>query len=215
MKTSKNHLFLTFAFFLFTVSLTAQTTVGIRAGTNSSTLAIEFPDQNGFSPFDAEGLNLGVFLNVPLGKKLSIQPELNYNQKVFSIFDIKLPGVPRIKTDLAFNAIDLSLLAKYRMGKNKFGFSVAAGPSLNVLVDGAYKFQGDGNRNKEKIQLSSLGMDHLEMGVVCGIGFDYQVGPGKVILDIRHNLGLTDVFYSTSADQNQSTAVSIGYAIKL
>jgi len=215
MKTSKSHLFLSFAFFLFTLSLTAQTSIGVRVGSNSSTLAAELPGQNGFGSFDAEGLNLGVFLNVPLGKKLSLQPEVNYNHKAFSIFDFKLPGVPRIKADLAFNAIDVSLLAKYRFGNKKFGFSIAAGPSLNVLVDSAFKFQTDGNSTREKIPLSDLAMDHLEIGAVCGIGVDFQVGPGKLVLDIRHNLGLTDVFYSSDAIQNQSTAVSIGYAIKL
>ena len=215
MKTSKSLLILSITFFLFTLSLNAQTTIGLRSGVNFSTLIIEGPDINGSSSFDANGINLGAFLNIPVGKKFSIQPEFTYDRKSTSLFNFNLSGEPSFKANLIFNSIDLSVLAKYRFGNEKLGFSILAGPSLNTLINAAFKMKAGGSSVKVKIPFNGLGMDRLEMGAIFGTAFNYQIGPGKMILDVRYNLGLTDIFYGTGVTRNQSIGFSLGYAIKI
>jgi len=212
MKTSKSLLLIFIGILLFTANLTAQKEVGLRTGINFVTFGPDDFFNNTFNS-NAKVGNLTLFMDMPIGKKFSFQPELSYNQKGLNFFDFSFPGSPNIKTDLVLNYLDANLLAKYRFGGEKFGFSIAAGPSIGFLLDGHFKVKAAGERSKEKLNFDDRGWDRFELGAVFGGSLDYKLGPGKLIFDARYNLGLSDI--GGSGIKNRGVGLSLGYAIKL
>lgn len=141
------------------------------------------------------GFQGGVGLNIPTGAGgFSVQPEINFVGK-----GTKLEFAGR-KTDLELNYLELPVLAKYSFGP----VYINAGPSIALMIDKENKF----------IQNYGSAPTKFEFGVQMGAGIALPVGPGKIIVDGRYALGLTDVSKSAGI-KNRGIMASLGYAIPL
>lgn len=136
---------------------------------------------------------VGVKFNTNI-QNFSIQPELNYIGKGTRLKN------GNIKTDLDLNYLELPVLAKYSFGP----VFVNAGPSIGLLMD------------KESKVIKNYGekLKKLDFGVQMGAGVAVPLGIGKVIVDARYNLGLSDLGKQTSI-KNRGIIASVGYAIPL
>lgn len=138
----------------------------------------------------------GLGVNIQTGlQNFSVQPEVNFISK----------GT-RIKNHFGnqtynFNYIEIPVLAKYSFGP----VYVNAGPSIGFLVGKSDKIKAAYGKTKT-----------LDFGLQMGAGVAIPAGPGKLIVDGRYNLGLSNISDEKGVNvKNRGFAVSLGYAIPL
>lgn len=138
----------------------------------------------------------GLGVNIQTGlQNFSVQPEVNFISK----------GT-RIKNHFGnqtynFNYIEIPVLAKYSFGP----VYVNAGPSIGFLVGKSDKIKAAYGKTKT-----------LDFGLQMGAGVAIPGGPGKLIVDGRYNLGLSNISDEKGVNvKNRGFAVSLGYAIPL
>lgn len=162
-----------------------------KAGINIATQSIK--GMNGEK--SKVGFQGGVGLNIKTGLGgFSVQPEVNYiskGTKIKNNFG---------EQDYNFNYIEVPVLAKYSFGP----VFVNAGPSI--------AFQMGKN---DKVRSAYGKTKSIDFGIQMGAGVAIPVGPGKMILDGRYNLGFSDIADNNLDVKNRGIAVSLGYAIPL
>lgn len=138
----------------------------------------------------------GLGVNIQTGlQNFSVQPEVNFISK----------GT-RIKNHFGnqtynLNYIEIPVLAKYSFGP----VYVNAGPSIGFLVGKSDKIKAAYGKTKT-----------LDFGLQMGAGVAIPAGPGKLIVDGRYNLGLSNISDEKGVNvKNRGFAVSLGYAIPL
>lgn len=184
-------LMLVSAFALCVIGAKAQTVELIpKAGINIARQSI--------SGIDGEkgkvGFQGGLGVNFQMANSnFSIQPELNFVSKGTKIKSGQL------KSDLNVSYLELPLLAKYTFGP----VYVNAGPSLGLRL------------GQNKVSEASYGeLKRLDFGVQMGAGISVPLGLGKIILDGRYALGLSDVSdIAATKIKNKGVMISAGYAI--
>ena len=138
----------------------------------------------------------GLGVNIQTGiKNFSIQPEVNFISK-----GTKFKNSFGNET-YNFNYIEVPVLAKYSFGP----VYVNAGPSIGFLMG-----------KSDKIKAAYGNTKTIDFGVQMGAGIAIPAGPGKMIIDGRYNLGLSNISDEKGIDvKNRGFAVSLGYAIPL
>lgn len=138
----------------------------------------------------------GLGVNIQTGiKNFSVQPEVNFISK-----GTKFKNSPGNET-YNFNYIEVPVLAKY-----SFGLAyVNAGPSIGFLMG-----------KNDKVKAAYGKTKSIDFGLQMGAGVAIPAGPGKVIVDGRYNLGLSNISDEKGVDvKNRGFAISLGYAIPL
>lgn len=125
----------------------AQVTLGPRVGLNLSTVAVDLKDAGDeFDPESRIGGQVGVALNVPMGK-LALQPALLISQKGFTAQE---KSTAQYKTSLEqkmrLTYLEVPLNLVFTTGGTE-GFQVFAGPYLGVGVGGRYSIKGSWSYN--------------------------------------------------------------------
>ncbi|GGE93657.1 Outer membrane protein beta-barrel domain-containing protein [Chishuiella changwenlii] len=137
---------------------------------------------------------VGVNINTGLGN-FSVQPEVNFISKGTKL------NTPIGKREFNLNYLEVPVLAKYSFGP----VYVNAGPSIG--------FQMGKNDN---VKAAYGKTKTIDFGLQMGAGVALPVGPGKIILDGRYNLGLSDIADTNIAKiKNRGVAISLGYAYSL
>ena len=170
----------------------AQTTVGLRAGLNTSfwtgTDAADTDPRLGFTG--------GLAARYAVSPSLGIQGEVLYSQK-----GVQEPEIGTYKLD----AVDIPVLVRVGVPLSPFADAgVFAGPTVSIPVKSTFDYEGDA---------LSADLD-AKTGVGVTVGADYYAGP--VGVDLRYTAGLTDVFDpdipATYIDvKNQVFSVTLGY----
>lgn len=179
------------AFMLFFVGIKAQNVEIIpKAGINIATQSMKGDKKA------KVGFQGGVGINFLTGLSgFSVQPELNFISKGASF------KTTSGREKLNLNYLELPVLAKYSFGP----VYLNAGPSLGLRLG-----QGD----KEKATYGA--MKKLDFGLQMGGGVAIAAGLGKIILDARYVLGLTNISDVKGVNiKNRGVQVSVGYAIPL
>lgn len=138
----------------------------------------------------------GLGVNIQTGvKNFSVQPEVNFISK----------GT-KFKNSFGnhtynFNYIEIPVLAKYSFGP----VYVNAGPSIGFLMG-----------KNDRIKAAYGKTKSVDFGLQMGAGVALPAGPGKIIVDGRYNLGLSNISDEKGLDvKNRGFAISLGYAIPL
>lgn len=165
----------TFAFAQSTSTSTEATTpststskikFGLKAGLNVSNLSNM--DMNSKAGFYG-----GVFVNIPVAKDFSIQPEVLY-----SATGAKEKGVSNAKLNLEY--LSVPVMFQYKALPN---FYVEAGPQFNFLIDARLK-------KSESTSLLKNGTQSFDFGIGLGAGYYITKNIG---INVRYTAGLSDI----------------------
>lgn len=183
--------------------------IGARAGYNYSTLRGDVAKDT-----DAKGLsgyNVGLFVEVPVTDRFSVQPEVQYSTQGAK-WEGKLLGDRKLKLQY----INVPVLAKVYVAD---GLNLQAGPQLGFKTGANWEYDSKLFSNTTKINLDDA-VSGFDFGLVFGAGYKTPVG---LTIDARYDLGLTNVFdkdneslktLSVSNDndfKNGVFSVSLGY----
>ena len=152
------------------------------------------------------GLYLGATVEIPLGKKFSIQPEILYSSqgikgKALVNYPSLVPGtMPVVYAEHKLDYIKIPILAKLYLAKN---FSFEIGPSFNFLVNDKFTY------------LSSTQTDLAEKFELGGIvGLSYKV-KSNVVVNANYLNGFSNVLKSPFENsKSYGFSVGVGYLFK-
>lgn len=203
-------------------TLSAQTlTFGFKTGVGLSKFNEKISNEIRYKP----GFSFGNFLNIRIYKKLSIQAELNFEQKgqirkaiitYTSIESIDGIATLNLKTKNKLDYITFPVLIKIRFG-NKIKAFVNTGPYLAFLLcENTYINSEPASRqlividNREEFKNS-------EIGLIGGGGIQIPLKENLYLLiDGRYNYGLTDIYVNDNIEiKNRSFGISAGIIIPL
>jgi len=152
------------------------------------------------------GLYLGATVEIPLGKKFSIQPEILYSKQgvkgnVF-LYYLYNPGqsIPPPAADHQLDYIKIPVLAKMYLANN---FSLEIGPSFNFLVNDKFTY------------LSSTQTDlaeKFELGGIVGLSYKLK---SNFVVNANYINGFSNVLKSPFENQKSyGFSIGIGYLFK-
>ena len=196
----------------FATSINAQVTFGVRAGLNLANVTIsEEGSTIDITPDSRPGITVAGIVNIGITEAFSVQPEVHYIQKGYKL-DIDF-GFGSSKVNFGLNYLDIPIHAKYQFGGGEnIGGYVLAGPVLGYALGGKVESCLDGDCETETLKFDddAEGFNRTEFGLSLGGG----VNIGKIFVDLRYVLGLSDL--SEDPDQDGSTKnkgfqIGVGY----
>ena len=175
----------------------ASASIGVKGGFHFATQR-----QGGATQKGAQmGFFAGVFFPMTMNPFFTVQPEVMIIQKG-SKKEIGDWYVYDVTTKLV--CIDAAVISKIHPFEIKgikpcFLF----GPYASFIIGGKYDY---GNSTE-----TIADYNKLEAGFVFGAGADFVLGTSKVAVDLRYNLGWTDVHKVPSSIWNRGVLVSAGF----
>lgn len=194
----KTKLSILLALVLFTQAAMAQFHLGIKGGVNISKVAGKaFRDEFRY------GYHAGGFMEIGLGGKLGIQPEVLFNQyqtRADSSFSHVYQGALNISNyqNVTLNYLSIPLLLNYKLGSL---LSLQAGPQYGVLID----------QSKNLVQNGKDAFKNGDFSLVGGA----QIHISKIRLQGRYFVGLNNVSDISKQNKwkNQGFQLSLGLAL--
>ncbi len=199
---------LTLLILLSPLTSTAQVAVGPQAGTVFSWM--EFYDdgdavQDHIPTTNSRiGFGFGVLVDIPVGTKFHLQPELAFRQKGYE----ETPRMPFGFSDEEFmwryDHLDLGLFVRFHPGGTRDGFMLLAGPSVNRLLGMRVRdanvtpFEPDYPLNWQTGPVQALdpgwlGFALMDVAMNVGIGNLFESGGTRLMLELRYQHGLANV----------------------
>ncbi|HUQ97557.1 MAG TPA: porin family protein [Chitinophagaceae bacterium] len=176
----------------------AQFKLGIKAGTNITKIeGAAFKDEFNY------GYHAGAFVEIGLGKKFGIQPEILLNQvksRVDSSFSHIYQNAVDFNTykDVKLKYLSIPLVLNYKVGNI---LSLQAGPQFGILMNGDKTLMQNGKEAFKSGDFSMLG--------------GAQINISKLRLTGRYVVGLNNI--NDIGDQNkwnnQGFQLSLGLAL--
>ncbi|KMQ58789.1 hypothetical protein ACM40_17560 [Chryseobacterium sp. BLS98] len=198
-------------------------TFGVKAGFNGSTLTKSSGEYDNDTKLKA-GFNAGVFANIPVAEKFSIQPELLFNQigskgedkyKFYSSYQI---FTQEYDYKLTLNYIALPVMVQYNILPQLY---VEAGPEFGILLGGKSKGEStytetSGNTTTTGTQTYS---NKIPMGLYNKFNFGIGIGAGyyftqNLAATARFTAGITDIIKDNPGDAIRNNVFQIGLAYK-
>jgi hypothetical protein len=180
----KTKLSLLIAFVIFAQAAMAQFNLGIKAGANLTKI-----EGKTFKEEFSYGYHVGGFAEIGLGGKLSIQPEVLFNQyqtRVDSNFSNVYKNALNFSDnkEIKLNYLSIPILANYKLGNS---LSLQAGPQFGILL----------NQEKDLLENGKEAFDNGEFSLLGGA----QLNISKFRLTGRYMIGLNNI--NDIEDQNK------------
>ncbi len=194
----KTKLFFLLATVVLTQAAMAQFNLGIKGGANITKI-----DGKSFKDEFRYGYHLGGFAEIGLGGKLSIQPEVLFNQyqtRVDSTFKSVYQNAFNFSdnNDVKLNYLSIPVLVSYKLGS---ALSLQAGPQFGILMNGDKNLLENGKEAFDKGEFSMLGGAQLNISKLRVTG-RYIVG-----LNNLNDIGDKNEW------KNQGFQLSLGFAL--
>ena len=193
----KSLIFVLFASVLFAQSAMAQLDFGIKLGANVTKV-----EGRSFRDEFRYGYHAGGFVNIGLGGKLSVQPEVlfnQYNTRVDTTFTAIYSNALDFSNyrDIKLNYLTIPVILNYKLGNV---ISLQAGPQFGILID----------QNKNLLENGKEAFEAGELSVLGGL----QASLAKFRVTGRYFVGLNDINDIDDQNQwkNQGFQVSVGFA---
>jgi hypothetical protein len=189
--------------------------VGINFGSWSgdatqfgNTLANEMNQQSGFSGFKFSpkarvGLSMSGFIEFPVHKSLSLQPELAYNQRGITFSgdgNISASG-ESYHTDMDMNYqwdyLDFTLVAKYYLTEENKRPYLLFGPGLGYVISSGINVSATVDGESDSQSESIDGVKKIDANLNVGAGIDFSE---SIRLEVRYSRGIL-----TLLDESSST----------
>lgn len=201
--------------FCFPVFLTAQVELGFRAGLNMSNADLRTTNGDLLEAAKINGVNMGLFANIQIGKILALQPEVTFSQKGFKT----TWNASDSSTTLNTNYLDMPLMLEvgFPLG-DKVKFFANAGPNVSYLLNAEEQFYdaANGETMTTPFDFDEENLERLDVGVNFGGGFSIRFQRWKYTLDARYNMGLKEIMATENAmdfankAKHRVTNISVG-----
>lgn len=194
----KTKLSLLIACVLVMQAASAQFHLGIKAGSNITKI-----DGKSFKDEFRYGYLLGGFAEIGLGGKLSVQPEVLYNQYQ-SMVDSSFKAIyqnafnPSYNSNIKLNYLSIPLMLNYKLGSL---LALQAGPQFGILLD----------HNKTLFQNGKDAFDKGDFSLAGGL----QIKISKLRLGGRYVIGLNNINDFDEKDKWKSQAVQLSVGLAL
>lgn len=180
--------------------------LGVKGGLNFSNFRVDEIADNNIKA----GLNLGLFVRMPVSPTVSIQPELLYSSKGSKLrYDNFLQGEGEYRFN--FNYLELPVLGVFSIGEN---FNIQAGPYIAYLSSVNITDMEEDGSIQGIADLRESSFNRLDYGLAAGIGFDFN----GFIAGARYTYGLNEVGKSnnlsgqlTNNSKNSVATIFIGF----
>ena len=196
---------------VFTVSSHAQS-VGPKVGINIASWAGDDQFDDDFFTSNTV-FQFGAVAELPLTDQLSLQPELLFFQKGFGT-ETSFLGVTST-TDNRLNYLEIPVLGKFFLTDGPTQIFVTAGPSFGFGLGGKAIRESGGDTEEVDIDFEEDELSVLDLSLSIGAGAQAEVGPGKVFVDIRYLMGLTNVDDAPENEQidifNRGIGIAAGF----
>ncbi|MDB5251417.1 MAG: PorT family protein [Flaviaesturariibacter sp.] len=176
----------------------AQFKLGVKAGTNISKI-----DGKSFKEEFGYGYLLGGYVNVGLGSKLSVQPEVLFSQsqskvdnQFSTIYQDAFADASSGKVKL--NYLSIPIVLDYRLNKL---LSLQAGPQFSILM----------NKDKNLLQNGKAAFDNGDLSVLGGA----NIHLGKLNVTGRYGVGLNNLNDIDDKDKWKSQSIQLSLGITL
>lgn len=150
------------------------------------------------------GFNAGLFFEIPVNDKFSIQPELLYSAQG-SKSEGNFEGYD-IDATLKLNYINVPVMFKYKVANN---FSLEAGPYAGILASAKVKVKVDGYGSdtasvKDEFKSADFGL---------GFGMNYEFSD-VIFANLRYQAGLTQIGDTGGDDDVKNSVFQIGLGFR-
>lgn len=169
----------------FTTSLMAQLSIGPRVAVNFANVAFEEDEED---TQNLLGFAFGAAAEIGINDMFAVQPEVLFSQHGFS-FEEDLSG-SSFDFDVVLNYVQIPVLGKLKFGSDAVGINVLAGPHVGFGIgDVTFKAEDE----EESASWEDTGFQKFDFGITGGVGVSFAAGPGKLGLDLRYQLGLSNI----------------------
>lgn len=212
------------AFVAMACNVSAQVRIGVKAGFNSATVTnLESITLGNLSDIDdIPGFQVAGIFEFNLGGSFALQPELSFVRQNFDFNPQDLQDSTNVYgfKQLVTDYFQVPVLGKVGIGSGNLGFYLNAGPSLGYLLS-ATNVDSE-NDTEEELDLDSLEdvINRFDLGLNMGGGVSLKMGPGKLYLDFRYDMGLNEFINNVNnqeleALQGRDYSVSLMYLINI
>ncbi|MFA9187862.1 porin family protein [Flavobacterium sp. FBOR7N2.3] len=197
------------AVFAFGITNAQEVKFGIKGGLNLSSWS---GDTEGVNLKYKPGFNGGMFADVKLSEKVSLQPEVLYSLVGTKVdnFTIDLDG-NEFTGDVNFNMsyIYVPVMLKLNVAEK---FNLEVGPQVGFLVSAKSVVQIEGNSQEIKNDIKEI-FNTVDFGVNFGAAYDLDQ---HFVLGIRYNLGLSNINKNEEGDSSKvnNSVFSLGLGYK-
>lgn len=189
--------------------------IGFEAGLNVSDLSVD-SDGNG-TEFDAEtGFRAGGVLRYDFAPVIGIQTGASYSQKGAAFEN---DGGTSQDIELEYLEVPLLLQLNIPTGPAPVNPRLFAGGTVNIEI-ACNSTQADEESECSVAQVAGQDFEpkSTDVGFLFGAGLDFPAGPGALTVDLRFDLGLSDI--NDVADnpndlKNRNFQATAGYLISL
>lgn len=195
-----------FLFFILCIALSYTTQaqsiyIGPKVGLNISTLSVADGDDIYGNKL---GINAGAMLIAELNPMFGLQTEMNLMNMGASF------EVVNEEFDLALSYMEIPLLARLKFGDNEaVQFFLNGGGFVGLLLSA--NLVDDGDRTEVTDAYNGT-----NFGIAAGGGVLIPAGQGKVMLDARYGLGLSDIAEGIGNEvRTRNFGITVGYIIDL
>jgi len=154
-----------------------------------------------------EALAGGMFLNLPVQKRLQLEPEVIWVRQG-SVYRLNLDQ-SAYQEKLILDYLEFPVLVKfYFLNFSRYKLYLGAGPSVAVNLRAKLRVTFDGL--EESVEVNNLkGMDCL---LNAGAGAEVNLKTGFIIFEFRYKYGLKSISTETETDvRNKSLVLLAGY----
>ena len=197
------------------VNAEAQT-IGVKLGPTFSKLSVDEEGEDG--PETLTSFGGGGFIRFGMGG-LNLQAEVLSITKGAST-SISDPEFGDATFDLKLNYVEIPVTAMFSLGSGPYLFagpSVAFEVSCKIDID-TEDFDIEGGDCDDDSETDS-DRKKVDLSVVGGAGFEFPMGPGRLLIEGRYIYGLTNLNDSSTADdsssKNRTWAIFAGFAVPI
>ena len=182
------------------------TRFGVKGGLNFSNFRVDDIEDNNVKA----GLNLGLFMKLPISDVVAIQPELLYSSKGSKLrYDNVIQGEGEYRFNM--NYVELPIMGVFHIGDV---FNIQVGPYLAYLASANIKNMDDDLNIQGVADLNEDNFNRFDYGVAAGIGLDFN----GFVVGARYNYGLNEIGESgslsgqmTNNSKNSVGTVYVGF----
>ena len=185
------------AFSFIAISSKAQ---GVRLGAKLGANLNKVTGKSFSDEFDLS-YHVGGFLEIDLGKKFGIQPEVYFNQATAtrtSGFNAIYTANPNANTDIKLNYLSIPILLRYNVGKM---VTLQAGPQFSILM----------NNDKTLLQNGEQAFKGGDFAMAGGLTLNLKM----LRIYGRYNIGLSNINDIDNRDEWKSQQLQLGLGLKL